>query len=583
MEDRKWKTLSATTPNGAARALFSEILAKYGAATQFVLRGIVSAEAKSYFIQTILDVLVQPVETRPWDDAVRQRALNCLRVLGREPLGCSALYTPQGIGLLIEQAQIRPDSVFSDSECALEALRVLSNCLFQNLGCIPVFLSVGGGEGCVNALKLPALSLNARFLVARILFLATHTGDPVILENAHRIGAVDTLADCFNRTLDELLANLPVPEGSADYTMTLSEILKILFSFMHHEVNTGISDSLPVSQWPTEGRSKAEATKTKIAERYRGFFPGILKLFRATPISTTQPLAPPHNHIVHALMNYPVREEPWSREWFPVSAETNKTDYEAVVKLMDLLERMVTVAIPPRGRDDYDFDDGALELQGNKLDDVLPPVILVLTSVAKENHGARKLMRRRLMPEDIDRSKPLDRIETVTGRLIRFMTSISLPNVKVCTGEFVCELFDANPQKLVEYVGYGNAAGFLFAHGMMGGQQPPSTSSITPLAEGDAEDETATITPSTSQTRSEYEPSLQTSTAPSQTPTLKPTPPINPITGSYEQEDLKEEWNKMTDEEKEREAERLFVLFDRLNKTGIIKAVPTDQFDQAPK
>ncbi|KAJ2326688.1 hypothetical protein IWW51_002142, partial [Coemansia sp. RSA 2702] len=47
---------------------------------------------------------------------------------------------------------------------------------------------------------------------------------------------------------------------------------------------------------------------------------------------------------------------------------------------------------------------------------------------------------------------------------------------------------------------------------------------------------------------------------------------VDPITGRYwDQEGIDRELASMTDEEKEREAERLFVLFERLNKTGVIK------------
>jgi hypothetical protein len=45
---------------------------------------------------------------------------------------------------------------------------------------------------------------------------------------------------------------------------------------------------------------------------------------------------------------------------------------------------------------------------------------------------------------------------------------------------------------------------------------------------------------------------------------------INPITGQYVSSEKQPDLKDMTDEEKEREAERLFVLFERLKKTGII-------------
>ncbi|CAG8735726.1 7885_t:CDS:2, partial [Racocetra persica] len=48
--------------------------------------------------------------------------------------------------------------------------------------------------------------------------------------------------------------------------------------------------------------------------------------------------------------------------------------------------------------------------------------------------------------------------------------------------------------------------------------------------------------------------------------------PINPITGQY-LDDEAPSLSDMTDEEKEREAERLFVLFERLKKTGVMNVV----------
>jgi hypothetical protein len=73
-------------------------------------------------------------------------------------------------------------------------------------------------------------------------------------------------------------------------------------------------------------------------------------------------------------------------------------------------------------------------------------------------------------------------------------------------------------------VGYGNCAGFLFNKGIMA---PPA--GVTD-AEGEA---------------------------------------INPITGIRHQKKCTEALDEMTEEEKEREAEKLFVLFDRLERSGM--------------
>lgn len=78
------------------------------------------------------------------------------------------------------------------------------------------------------------------------------------------------------------------------------------------------------------------------------------------------------------------------------------------------------------------------------------------------------------------------------------------------------------------YLGYGNVAGFLFQKGV---SAPPRSG---------------------------------TSSAPTTTATGLP---INPITGTIERE---HEAISMTDEEKEQETEKLFVLFERLERTGAL-------------
>ena len=85
---------------------------------------------------------------------------------------------------------------------------------------------------------------------------------------------------------------------------------------------------------------------------------------------------------------------------------------------------------------------------------------------------------------------------------------------------------------LASYVGYGNVAGFLFNKGIMSAPPPPAGSS-------------GASAPTTTSSGAA----------------------INPITGVVEKPAPPIE---MTDEEKEREAEKLFVLFDRLEKSGAI-------------
>ena len=81
---------------------------------------------------------------------------------------------------------------------------------------------------------------------------------------------------------------------------------------------------------------------------------------------------------------------------------------------------------------------------------------------------------------------------------------------------------------LISQVGYGNVAGFLFNKGIVTG--PPSSGEGPGFADPEG-------------------------------------PQIDPITGAIQEERTDIE---MTEEEREQEAERLFVLFDRLERTGAV-------------
>jgi hypothetical protein len=119
------------------------------------------------------------------------------------------------------------------------------------------------------------------------------------------------------------------------------------------------------------------------------------------------------------------------------------------------------------------------------------------------------------------------------------MKIVSSPTTNIIIINFVC-LADA----LVRRVGFGNVAGFFVMRGIQ--FKPPTQSSMMDTATGQ---------------------------------------PINPITGQRLDAQSRMSTTKslgnsttativeMTQEEKEREAERLFVLFDRLNRTGVVKAV----------
>ena len=117
----------------------------------------------------------------------------------------------------------------------------------------------------------------------------------------------------------------------------------------------------------------------------------------------------------------------------------------------------------------------------------------------------------------------MGRGNTLSARLLNLTTEALAPKARVVIGQLLFELSDLNPGKFIASVGYGYASGFLMSNGI---PVPP-----------EALDKTVELNGT----------------------------PINPVTGqTLEAEDRDQKpLSEMTDEEKMREAEKLFVLFER--------------------
>lgn len=150
----------------------------------------------------------------------------------------------------------------------------------------------------------------------------------------------------------------------------------------------------------------------------------------------------------------------------------------------------------------------------------IPLLHLLITIHELAPEGPRKYMQWLLLPEDSDRSKPIGQSDTLSSKLLRLSTTPSA-NLKTAISELMFVLSGKNAENLTKNIGYGFAAGFLASRGL----EIPQN----------ADEAFATNTD----------------------------PEINPITGQRWDAEPKDTGPPMTREEKEREAERLFVLFER--------------------
>ncbi|CEH15481.1 Signaling protein RIC-8/synembryn (regulates neurotransmitter secretion) [Ceraceosorus bombacis] len=206
--------------------------------------------------------------------------------------------------------------------------------------------------------------------------------------------------------------------------------------------------------------------------------------------------------------------------------------------LVNMLEGALLRYFPAVDDSDDSQAKHAAARDGVDLEDHHQPLILLLRKLATEDQRCRAALRARLLPSDIDRSSPLDKRNDLTGRCVRLMSSVFLSRLARVMGEMLLAVCDGNPKVMTAEIGYGPCAGFLMSANLAYALPTESRSDASTAKNG-------------------------------------PKRTINPITGQYDPtpaELADDEISKMSDEQKEIEAEKLFTLFDRLDKTGVVKA-----------
>lgn len=244
--------------------------------------------------------------------------------------------------------------------------------------------------------------------------------------------------------------------------------------------------------------------------------PSILTILRRIPLPTPVFQAPV-THLIHALLNLDLQEDKVSGQKI-ASVALFPRDSPALHT-----ERLIAIL------------EAGLVSEGNidRLETAATPLVSVLRRVnAIAPLPVRTVMREELLPTKDDRSQPLGRSDTLPSRLLRLSTSPSSPNLKEAISSLLFELSDRDAITFVRNVGYGYAAGFLMTHKIdMPGTAFDATHGGTTHVGGQE---------------------------------------VNPITGQRRDMEPEVREAEMTDEEKEREAERLFVLFERLKATGVM-------------
>lgn len=156
--------------------------------------------------------------------------------------------------------------------------------------------------------------------------------------------------------------------------------------------------------------------------------------------------------------------------------------------------------------------------------------VVLLKQLCREFPTIKDTVSQALLPSAADRLYPIGEGDSATARLAAILRVISFSAFKDAVSELFFTLCDENAETMVKRFGYGNVAGFLISKNI----SPEIAEATTPPKDGISQ-------------------------------------PTNPITGQYQTAEPLNTLEPMSEEEKLREAERLFVLFER------IKTNPTIQ------
>lgn len=213
------------------------------------------------------------------------------------------------------------------------------------------------------------------------------------------------------------------------------------------------------------------------------------------------PLAPPFGQLINALMNLNLNDADVQSSLYPASAS------EAVADRLIQLTDTALIA----------YEDDELETN------VTPAVSAIIAVHEHAPEDVRRFIRGKLLPTEEDRKQVLGRGDSLAARLLRNSTNPVTTKLRDAISHLLFDMSDKDANKFVQNVGYGFASGFLFQNNI----PVPESASEVHSSEGAGQR------------------------------------PVNPITGQFIDTERFAEMPEMTQEEKEREAERLFVLFER--------------------
>ncbi|WWC62884.1 uncharacterized protein I303_105482 [Kwoniella dejecticola CBS 10117] len=601
---------------------------------------------RGLFLEAILDDLSDKDNApwTIWPQDVYILALTAVKSLGRNPVGSESLLSTEFFPVLLHHSGLPFASSFSPdrpppvpySAPAREALKILANVLVLHEQGRSLFASSGGAKAVARALagkdaKEERVVYDKEEDHLERLFLLGRLGFLVTIERPRAVGVMVDTEGTVESLVHHLTCLQPIPPNH----MALSELLKLTNNtirfYPYSQPSTDKTSQSGEEQWDeifdpllypilcqlynipfidiSPPLSHALHSLLSIP-----FLPRLLPTWYSVPIPSSPRVASPTSSVKNLLNrlsnmsthpnshhkksstsmssgdglippNHRKTPSPSSSRRSSGSSSTGKPaippphtqDPSAFpTRLIRIFDNFFDTYIPWPKKP----DDGLP--QGLVLDEMLPPLLLLLTRAVAGSEPIRLHLKETLLPANLDRSPeagPLEARKGTLGNILRLMGCAGHPQSKTTAGELMWAICKNDAADLCVEIGYGNAAGLLFQKGLAGPLEakieeiPADRPNLLPTSSLRHSETSINIQPAT--------PTVPThSTKQGAGPNRSLEQDRNPITAlsasasasTSDSVDLDE----MTEEEKEREAERLFVLFDRLEKNPVISMKSND-------
>ncbi|CAO3599318.1 unnamed protein product [Absidia cylindrospora] len=501
-------------------------------------------------VASLTSYLLANLDTKPykkeWDEQVITLALLTLKHLGRRVDDCDMLYKKQGIDILIKLTGlgVAPEHSLVDTSSSQAALKCLANCILlsstsaprEDGGMIITWLvdSKNTMSTCARLLGSDSVSTDIQFLICRLLYLLTSDGT-CIIDILMTLDLPGHIAKVLSRHVQQWLNDTSSTTEKKPSTILVNEVLKLQANMMlglQEDTTTNTSDDTTTT---------TTTLKEDVSNRFSDSLIPILDIVFILPYPAPLPLvaSAPLTHALQFFLLYHVNNirQEWNnspRLAVHCTTRLNSLGF-CLNQLKTILENTLIYLMPPRPtstqflpqqQQQYtqppSLTDSGWQPRQTSDSDLDRDMAIVLSLMGStfsyaEEAEVSDLFHQYLVPRP-ETNDPAQAL--FFSRLVKLLSSPRFPHAKEMVTELLYSHVNEDPKAFIEMVGYENAK-----HTSIG-------------KEYNVEDPSSSSSP----------PPPRTATA-----TLSP---------QHDEEFM--QLSDLTDEEKERQAERLFVMFEKI-------------------